>query len=109
MPAEAPVVTTRLFGLVHHVDHHGVQSSGWGRRPVVLARVRIKGYGGKPWARANYCLQIGAVCLSWGPAGGVEEGRASIPDELVRWGKCWWSKNGYRAYAIDWTREVPDA
>lgn len=98
-----PSTTTRAFGLVRHVDHGNVQTSSYGRRPIVLARVRLRGYGSARWARGNYILQVGPLALSWGPSGGVEEGRASV-DDLIRWGRCWWLKGGERAYAIDWTR-----
>lgn len=85
---------------LHHSDaRYGVRTDIWGRRPVVLARVA---FTNTPRS-ANYILQIGRICLSWGPAGGVEEGRASAaPHRSRRPGRIWWTPDGARAIAIDW-------
>lgn len=78
-----------------HNDTYGVRVDIWGRRPLVLARVAI----GK--RDANYLLSIGRVVLSWGPAGGVEEGRASARPHRRRPGRIWWTPEGDRALALD--------
>lgn len=92
--------------LYHKHESHNLETTMVGPRWLKLIRIRLRGYGDREWARGNYILAIGPVAASWGPAGGVEEGRASVPDELMRWGRIWWSRSGDRALAIDWTRNA---
>lgn len=87
--------------LYSKMNHGGLRTRRWGCSPLALMAVQHV----VP-REANWILQLGPVVLSWGPAGGVEEGRASVANELMRWGHCWWNKDGSRAYAIDWTRKL---
>lgn len=91
---------SRTSWLYHRHNMHGLVTRSWGRRPVCLISVGMD----RPGYKQNWILQVGAISVSWGPSGGVEEGRASIPDELMRWGHIWWYRDGVRALAIDWTR-----